>query len=233
MSCLEAVGLVKYYGSFKALDGVSFEVECGGAAALLGPNGAGKSTTLRILAGLLRPDAGRAYVYGYPAGSDEARRALGYLPEDPEPYLALSVRENLEYVAALRGVSDWSWVDELVEALELKRYLRHKASAISRGIRQRLAIAMALVHKPKVALLDEPLNYLDIPAQEVVVSLLESLKSTLLVSTHILSVAERLADEAFILSGGRIVWRGPLAEIPGAREKGLEAAVADMIRRGL
>jgi ABC-type multidrug transport system, ATPase component len=138
----------------------------------------------------------------------------------------------LEYMAALRGVEDWGWVDELVDALELRRFLRYKASSISRGIRQRLAVAMALVHKPRVALLDEPLNYLDVPSQEAVVALLESLGPTVLVSTHILSVAERLADEALIMSGGKIVWRGPLAEVPGAREKGLEAAVAEIIRRG-
>jgi len=119
-----------------------------------------------------------------------------------------------------------------VDALELRRFLRYKASSISRGIRQRLAVAMALVHKPRVALLDEPLNYLDVPSQEAVVALLESLGPTVLVSTHILSVAERLADEALIMSGGKIVWRGPLAEVPGAREKGLEAAVAEIIRRG-
>ena len=216
----------------RALDGVTFEVPCGGATALLGPNGAGKSTTLKILAGLLKPDGGWASVGGLEAGSEGARRISGYLPEDPEPYLALTVRENLEYMAALRGVEDWSWVDELVDALELRRFLRYKASSISRGIRQRLAVAMALVHKPRVALLDEPLNYLDVPSQEAVVALLKSLGPTVLVSTHILSVAERLADEALIMSGGKIVWRGPLAEVPGARERGLEAAVAEIIKRG-
>ncbi|AEA12988.1 ABC-type multidrug transport system, ATPase component [Thermoproteus uzoniensis 768-20] len=232
MDCIAASGLVKSYGDLRALDGVTFGVPCGGAAALLGPNGAGKSTTLKILAGLLKPDGGRASVGGFEAGSEDARRISGYLPEDPEPYLALTVRENLEYMAALRGVEDWGWVDELVEALELRRYLRYKASSISRGIRQRLAVAMALVHKPQVALLDEPLNYLDVPSQEAVVSLLESLRPTVLVSTHILSVAGRLADEVLIMSGGKIVWRGPLAEVPGARERGLEAAVAEIIRRG-
>lgn len=232
VACISAKGLVKRYGEMTALDGVSFEVACGSAAALLGPNGAGKSTTLKILAGLLKPDGGKAYLGGFEAGSDEAKRISGYLPEDPEPYLALTVRENLEYAAALRGVSDWSWVDELVDVLELRRFLRYRASYISRGIRQRLAIAMALVHKPKVLLLDEPLNYLDIPAQETVVSLLDSLDATMLVSTHILSVAGRLADEVLVISGGRIVWSGALEEVPGAREKGLELAVAELIRGG-
>jgi ABC-2 type transport system ATP-binding protein len=235
--CIAAEGLRQRFGGVVALDGVSFEVPCGGAVALLGPNGAGKSTLLRILAGLLRPDAGVARLCGYDVQRQprEAKACMGYLPDDPSPFLDLSVRENLEYVAALRGL-DGSAVDWAIEALGLGDIEDRLASSLSRGMRQRLALALAIMHRPRVLLLDEPLNYLDIPAQESVIKLLREMNAagtTILVSTHIMSIAERLAREVLVINRGRIVWRGALKELKAAaRDAGerIEEVVARLMR---
>ncbi|MGC8583398.1 MAG: ABC transporter ATP-binding protein [Thermoproteus sp.] len=235
--CISAEGLKKRYGRTVALDGVSFEVPCGGAAALLGPNGAGKSTTLRILAGLLKPDEGSAKICGYDVQRQpkEAKACMGFLPEDAVPFLNLTVRENLEYVAALRGIDD-SAVDWAIKALGLEELEGKLASSLSRGNRQRLALALAIVHRPRVLLLDEPLNYLDIPAQESVIKMLKEMNAAgaaLLVSTHIMAIAERLAKDVFVINRGRIVWRGTMEELKAmAQDAGerIEEVVARLMR---
>ncbi len=215
--CITVNGLTKRFGNVTALNGVSFEVKCGESVALLGPNGAGKTTTLRILAGLLKPDSGRALICGFDVQRQarEAKACIGYLPEDAVPFLNLTVKENLQYVAALRGLRD-SAVDEAIRLLGLEDLADRVAGSLSRGNRQRLAIALAIMHKPKVLLLDEPLNYLDIPAQETAIKLLKELNangSTILVSTHIMSVAERLASGVIVINRGVIVWRGEMSEL--------------------
>ena len=215
--CIVVKGLVKRFGSVVALSGISFDVRCGESVALLGPNGAGKSTTLRILAGSLRPDAGNAFVCGFDVQRQvrEVKACIGYLPEDAVPFLNLSVRENLEYVAVLRGLND-SVVDEAIKLLGLEDLADRRAATLSRGNRQRLAIALAIMHRPRVLLLDEPLNYLDIPTQEAVIKLLRDLNAsgaTILVSTHVMSVAERLASRAIMINRGSIVWQGSMNEL--------------------
>jgi ABC-2 type transport system ATP-binding protein len=235
--CISAESLRKRYGRTVALDGVSFEVPCGGAVALLGPNGAGKSTTLRILAGLLKPDEGSAKICGYDVQRQpkEAKACTGFLPEDAVPFLNLTVRENLEYVAALRGIDD-SAVDWAIKALGLEELEGKLASSLSRGNRQRLALALAIVHRPRVLLLDEPLNYLDIPAQESVIKMLKEMNAAgaaLLVSTHIMAIAERLAKDVFVINRGRIVWRGTMEELKAMAQvagERIEEVVARLMR---
>ena len=220
--------MVKRYGEVTALDGVSFTINCGEKVALLGPNGAGKSTILKLLAGLLKPDIGEVLVRGLDPFSIEARKLIGYLPEDPSPYLILTVRENLEYIASLRGVGK-DKVDKLLDFLELKQYENSRAAFLSRGNRQRLALALALIHDPEILLLDEPLNYLDIPTQQKVISLLKSMNSTMLISTHIMSIAEKLANRVVILSNGRVVWQGDLAELKKSGGGEIESIVARLM----
>ncbi|MGC8543934.1 MAG: ABC transporter ATP-binding protein [Vulcanisaeta sp.] len=235
--CITASGLVKRFGNVTALNGISFEVKCGDTVALLGPNGAGKSTTLRILAGLLKPDAGSAYVCGFDVQRQpkEAKACIGYLPEDAVPFLNLTVRENLLYVAALRDLSD-SVVDEAIKLLGLEDLADRLAGSLSRGNRQRLAIALAIMHRPRVLLLDEPLNYLDIPTQEAVIKLFRELNasgSTLLVSTHIMSIAERLTSRVIVINKGVIVWQGAmdeLKEIAASAGERIEEVVARLMR---
>lgn len=207
-------GVRKAYGSTVALDGLSIEIPAGEKFALIGPNGAGKSTTLKLLVGLLRQDAGTISIMGHPPTSMEAKKMLGYLPEDASPYATLSVRENLEYVGALRGVERLrDRIDEMLSELTLAEYERSKVGKLSRGNRQKLAVALALIHQPRVVLLDEPLNYLDIPTQERVVQMLDRLNATILVSTHIMSIAERLTDGAIVIARGRKVWSGSMGEL--------------------
>jgi ABC-2 type transport system ATP-binding protein len=158
--CISLDHVTKSYGPVQALGDLSFEIPVRGRFALLGPNGAGKSTTLKLLVGSLRPDSGIVKILGNVPESREAKAAVGYLPEDALPYRMLSVRENLEYIGALRGVSDLKdRVDYLLDELDLRQYERSNVGRLSRGNTQKLAIALALVHSPKVLLLDEPLNY--------------------------------------------------------------------------
>jgi ABC-2 type transport system ATP-binding protein len=230
---IEVNGVVKSYGPVVALKGLSFELTSGEKCALLGPNGAGKSTTLKLLVGLLKPDRGEVKVGGLDPSSTEARKILGYLPEDASPYRTLSVRENLEYVGALRKVENLKErVDGLLDTLTLREYERAKVGRLSRGNAQKLALALSIIHSPKILLLDEPLNYLDIPTQENVISLLNEEKNcTQLVSTHIMSVAGRLTDHVIMISRGVMVWTGVISDLKkmGAENEPIEKIVARML----
>ncbi|MCY0859747.1 MAG: ABC transporter ATP-binding protein [Sulfolobaceae archaeon] len=212
--CIVVRNVVKKYDNLVALNNLSFTIPCGGRYALLGPNGAGKSTTLKILAGLLKPDYGEVYIMGHKPGSVEVKRVMGFLPEDPLPYPNLTVRENLEFIASLRGIPNVKdKVEELMELLDLKEYEKVLTGKLSRGNRQKLSIALAIMHEPKIVLLDEPLNYLDIPSQEKVISLLKKMNSTFLISTHIMSIATRLTDHVIVIAKGTMVWEGTIEEL--------------------
>src|SRR5437879_7774378 len=191
-ACIEAKFVTKSYGRTVALDDVSFSIPCGERYALLRPNGAGKSTTLKLLVGLLKPDTGTISINGYEPFSSEAKSILGYLPEDATPYRTLSVRENLEYIAALRGVKDVrEATDRFLNDLSLREYERAKVGKLSSGKMQKLAIALALIQKQRQVQLDDPYIILDIPTQERIFKMLKSLNSTQIVSTHIMSIATR------------------------------------------
>lgn len=213
-NCISFFEVTKMYGRNIALNKLSFNIPCGQKVALLGPNGAGKSTTLKLLAGLLIPDSGSVSIMGFDPSSVAVKKFLGYLPEDASPYLTLSVRENLEYIGSLRGVPDVEdKVDALLEDLSLRDNERAKVSKLSRGNRQKLSVALSIIHDPKVVLLDEPLNYLDIPTQQKVVSMLEKLDATFLVSTHVMAIAEKLTDSAIVITRGTKVWSGTMTEL--------------------
>jgi ABC-2 type transport system ATP-binding protein len=231
-SCIEVQYVTKAYGKTIALDDVSFSIPCGERYALLGPNGAGKSTTLRLLVGLLKPDTGTIKINNHEPFSPEAKSVLGYLPEDATPYRTLSVRENLEYIAALRGVTDaGATTDRFLDELSLREYERAKVGKLSRGNMQKLSIALALVHNPKIVLLDEPLNYLDIPTQERVFKMLKSLDSTQIVSTHIMSIATRLTDKVLMITRGKIVWNGTIDALKAMEvgDEPIESVVARLM----
>lgn len=224
--------MTKSYGKTVALNDVSFSIPCGERYALLGPNGAGKSTTLRLLVGLLKPDTGEIKIDGHDPFSQEAKSVVGYLPEDASPYRTLSVRENLEYIAALRGVKDVSGAtSKFLDGIGLHEFEKAKVGKLSRGNMQKLSIAMALIHNPKIVLMDEPLNYLDIPTQEWVFKMLKSLDSTQIVSTHIMSIATRLTDHVIMISRGRLIWNGTINELRalGHEEEPIESVVARLM----
>lgn len=212
--CISVDNVTKSYGKTPALSGLSFRIPCGEKFSLIGPNGAGKSTTLKLLVGLLVPDSGSVSIDGIDPITKPAKKLIGYLPEDASPYNTLSVRENLEYIGAIREVQDLSErVDQLIYEMGLSEYERSKVSKLSRGNRQKLAVALAVIHKPDILLLDEPLNYLDIPTQEKTISIFDRLNATVLVSTHIMSIAERLTNGAIVISRGKTIWDGSMVEL--------------------
>ncbi len=205
---IEVSGLVKRYGSVTAIEGVTFSVGSGEVFGLLGPNGAGKTTTMRIICCVIPPDAGSVVVAGVDALRDpsRAKQSIGYLPEVPSVYSRLTVRENLEFFARLYGVPGGEAeprVSRLLRFFSLEERADQLASRLSKGLRQRLAIARALVHDPPVLLLDEPTSGLDpISAREVrdlVVRVAREEGKTVLLSTHNLFEAEQVCDRVAII----------------------------------
>ncbi|MCH1770394.1 MULTISPECIES: ABC transporter ATP-binding protein [Metallosphaera] len=232
MDCISLTNVVKRFGLTYALNGLSFSIPCGGRYSLLGPNGAGKSTTMKILAGLIRPDSGEVTIKGMPPGSKEVKRILAYLPEDPVPYRILTVRENLEYFASLRGIPNpREKAEEMIDLFDLREYERIQAGKLSRGNQQKLSLALVLLHEPEIVLLDEPLNYLDIPTQERVINILRGMNSTFLVSTHIMSIASRLTDHVIMISRGKVIWAGSISELRalGREDEPIESVVSRMM----
>jgi len=231
-TCIDVKAVSRKFGKTLVLNNLEFRIPWGEKFALLGPNGAGKSTTLKLLTGLLNPDSGEVTIGGVAPSSEEARSIIGYLPEDASPYQMLSVRENLEYIGALRQVKNVSEAtDNLLDFFDLRDYEKAKIGKLSRGTTQKLSLALAIIHKPKILLLDEPLNYLDIPTQEKVITLLNSLNTTQLISTHIMSVANRLTKNIIMLSKGDVLWTGSIDALRklGHEEEPIESIVARMM----
>jgi ABC-2 type transport system ATP-binding protein len=188
------------------------------------------------LVGLLKPDWGEIKIGGYDPLSAEAKRIVGYLPEDASPYRTLSVRENLEYIAALRGVKDpVEAAARYLQDFGLLEYERAKVGKLSRGNMQKLSLALAIIHNPRIVLLDEPLNYLDIPTQERVFKMLKSLDSTQIVSTHIMSIATRLTDKVIMISHGSVIWNGSIDELRHLEQgdETIEAVVSRLMTSGV
>jgi ABC-2 type transport system ATP-binding protein len=212
MSAIRVEGLRKSFGPLQALDGLTFAVEPGTVFGFLGPNGAGKTTTLRILAGLARPDAGLAWIAGERVGPESpARRILGYLPEEPHFFGWMTPTEFLgDYVGGLFGMppaAARTRALELLDLVGLSESRRRRIAGFSRGMRQRLGLAQALINRPGVVLLDEPVSALDPSGRREMLLCIERLKleSTVLMSTHILDDVERVCDTVAIIDHGRLV----------------------------
>ena len=211
-------GLQKRYGSRPALAGLDLSVPTGVVYGFLGPNGAGKTTTMRLLTGLIHPDAGTIEVLGRPFGRGDRHRLfeVGALIESPSFYPYLSARENLRSLAAAGARTSRGRIDELLEMVGLRDRAADKVQTYSLGMKQRLGIAAALLSDPRLLLLDEPSNGLD-PAG--IVAMRETLKGlaamgkTVFVSSHILGEVQQLADVLGIIAGGRLVREGPIAEM--------------------
>jgi ABC-2 type transport system ATP-binding protein len=210
----------QYPGGVLALDGLSMIVPAGSVFGLMGPNGAGKTTCLRLLAGLTRPTAGRAIVSGtvVAANALAVRRGLGYLEQDPRAYRWMTGREQLAMLGRLHGLDGEALSRAVAEALErvdLADAADRRTGTYSGGMRQRLGIAGALVHRPPVIVLDEPASALDPEGRRDVLELIASLRgqTTVLFSTHVLADVERICDRVAILDHGRLVVEGSLAEL--------------------
>jgi ABC-2 type transport system ATP-binding protein len=214
-------GLVKRFGAKTAVDGLSFRVAPGMLYAFLGPNGAGKTTTLRMIAGLIEPDGGTISVAGIDVIAEprRAKAALAYLPDDPVLYGKLTPMEHLEFVAglwALDPVAARRDAQALLERLGLWDRRHEWIETYSRGMKQKVALASALIHKPRLILLDEPLTGLDAGAARLVKDMLaEFLRAggAVILTTHILEVAERLAERIGIIGQGRLLAEGTMAEL--------------------
>ncbi len=238
-TALEIKGLKKSFDR-PAVDGLDLTIRAGEFYTLLGPNGAGKTTTLRIVAGLLRPDAGSVSVWGIDALGDpvEAKRLIAWVSDEPMIYDKLTPMEYLEFVAGLWSIeaaTAEARARELIEWLGLAPHADDRCQGFSRGMRQKVAFAGALVHEPRLLILDEPLTGLDAgSARQVKDVLAERVRGgvTVVMTTHILEVAERMAERIGIIDRGRLIAEGTLDELrhcAGKTETNLEDIFLDLV----
>lgn len=209
------------YGSHVAVDGVSFEAFPGQILGYLGPNGAGKSTTVKVLCGMLPPTAGRVTVHGFDVTAQplEVKRLIGYVPESGALYETLTIEEHLQLVGRLYGMADAEIARRAVDYvnhLDLAAKYTERIGALSKGMRQKVLIAAALLHNPPVLFFDEPLSGLDVNAALLFRELVRSLAragKTVFYCSHVLEVVEQLCDRVIILDRGRVVADGTMAEL--------------------
>jgi gliding motility-associated transport system ATP-binding protein len=235
--------LVKRYGPRPAVRGVSFAIREGEVIGLLGPNGSGKSTILRVLAGYLPPSSGSVSIAGVDVAADSlaARARVGYVPEDAPLYDGMRVREFLHFMAAIKGIARRAARGAVVSAaeqLDLRPVLGVPIGKLSRGYRQRVAIAQALINNPPVLILDEPTNALDAYQVIAIRTLIRSLagRRTVLVASHVLTEIERVASRIMILVDGRLLTTDAMREAGTALRfrlsiAGPEPAVLAALRR--
>ncbi len=224
---IEVKDLVKTYGNVKALDGVTFAVQKGEIVGLLGPNGAGKTTTMRIITGYLRPDNGNAFVAGYDVirYPIEVKRRIGYLPEDNPLYMDMRVVEYLEFIGEARGLYNSRLndaIDRVVQIAGIAEVMKRLIGELSKGYRQRVGLAQALIHDPDILILDEPTSGLD-PSQIVEIrGLIKKLgeEKTVIVSTHILPEVSATSSRVIIINKGKIVAQGTIDELERKAEGG-------------
>ncbi|MGA2821011.1 MAG: ABC transporter ATP-binding protein [Anaerolineales bacterium] len=244
--------LVKNFGDKSAVRDVSFTVQAGEIFGFLGPNGAGKTTTIKMIVGLLRPTSGRVEVAGHDVQREMmlAKAACGYVPDEPNLYLKLSARELLRFVADLYEVDRAQVehrIEELLRLFDLSEAADDLIDSYSHGMRQKTALAVALVHDPKVLVLDEPTVGLDPKSARLIKDILRQLAergAAIFLSTHILEIAERMCDRIGIINRGELVAVGTMGELRalGAGTSSLEdiflnltggaeyAAIAEVLR---
>jgi ABC-2 type transport system ATP-binding protein len=244
---IEARGLTKRYGQVVALDALDLAVPTGSVFGFLGPNGAGKTTTIRLLTGLGRPTSGTAAVAGIPVGDGdlELARHIGYLGQEPRFYGWMTGRELLDLTGRSYGLSGTALrarTDEVLAIVGLEDAARRRIGGYSGGMRQRLGVGQAILPRPTVIFLDEPVSALDPAGRRDVLELIGSLRgsATILMSTHILNDVERICDRVAILDHGRLVTEGPMDELLARHarpvfeldpEPGQDAAVEALLGR--
>jgi ABC-2 type transport system ATP-binding protein len=217
---IEAVGLSKYYGVFAACRDISFEIKQGEIVAFLGPNGAGKSTTMKLLTGYLAPSEGSARIAGHNMATDRIAGStrLGYLPENGPLYPDMTPHSILEFFAEARGMEaarKQARIDAVVELCMLSSVIHRPISKLSKGFRQRVGMAQALLHEPDVLIMDEPTAGLD-PNQ--IVEVRKTLRrigeqKTILLSTHILQEVDAMAQRVILINEGSLVYDGPSRDL--------------------
>ncbi len=216
LAALQAVDLAKSYGTVEAVKGISFTLERGRSLAMVGPDGAGKTTTMRMLCGLLRPDRGSVRIFGAEPRQDDAKRRIGYLSQRFSLYADLSIDENIAFFAQIHGVGDFkNRRNRLLDVTALTRFRKRPAGKLSGGMKQKLALACALVHEPEILLLDEPTTGVDPIARREFWEILGGLLGqgmSLVVTTPYMDEAERCAEVALV-SRGSVLAAGTPGEL--------------------
>jgi len=231
---IEVEGLTKYYGDIRGIEDVSFKIKEGEIVGFLGPNGSGKTTTMRILTCYMPATSGKAKVAGFDVESQsmEVRKRIGYLPEHPPLYNDLTVRSYLGFVGRLRGIGRRdisSAIERVVEICGLEEVINRPIGQLSKGFRQRVGIAQALIHNPPVLVLDEPTIGLDPKQNAEIRSLIKSLAGshTIILSTHILPEVTLTCERVIIIHQGKIVADSRLEEL--TRGQDLEQAFLKLV----
>lgn len=238
---LQTRSLAKSFGGRRAVDGLFLDVRAGETYALLGPNGAGKTTALKMITGLLEPDAGEISIFGIDARAapQEAKRIMAWLPDEPLIYERLTPWEHLDFVAGLWGLPPREAegrAEALLRRLDLWEVRHERCGGFSRGMKQKTVLAAALLHEPRLLLLDEPLTGLDALVAREVKDILRELTlegASLVLTTHILEVAERMADRIGIIQQGRLLAEGSLDDLraqAGRRGASLEDVFVALTR---
>ena len=214
---LEVKNLKKCFGDFQAVKGVSFSVKEGEVLGFLGPNGAGKSTTMRMITGFLPPTSGTAVLNGHDVLTDPiaAKRDLGYLPESAPSYRAMTVRDYLKFVAEIRGKGE-AEVDEALKLAKLEDKAGQTIETLSKGYRQRTAFAAAIIHDPKVLIMDEPTDGLDPNQKYTVREMIKDMAKkgkAIIISTHILEEVDAVCSKVVVISDGEVKFDGTPAEL--------------------
>jgi ABC-2 type transport system ATP-binding protein len=220
---IEVDGLQKLYGDFPAVQGLSFRVGPGEVLGLVGPNGAGKTTTIRSIAGIIIPTSGRIRIAGHDLSSDPvaAKSALAFIPDEPHLFEYLTVEEHLRFVARLYRLGDVDGhIPGILEELDLSDKRRALPGELSRGMKQKLAIACGLLHNPKALLLDEPLTGLDpvgIRRMKTTIMRRAAGGAAVILSSHLLHLVEEICSRVLVMQRGRVVAFGTIAEILAGR----------------
>ena len=215
---VDVKGLSRSFGPLQAVSNLSFEVRSGELLGFLGPNGAGKTTTMRMICGLIRPDAGAVRICGHALGGLEARRQIGYLPEGAPSYTEMVPRQFLQFIARVRGLrgdAARKALAQVVEQLELARVMEQPIATLSQGFRRRVALAQAIIHQPRVLILDEPTEGLDPNQKRQVRQLFTRLAEdrAIIISTHVLEEVMAICTRVVVVSAGRLVADGSTAQL--------------------
>jgi ABC-2 type transport system ATP-binding protein len=227
MTAVEIQNLVKSFGDLVAVNDVSLEVREGEIYALLGPNGAGKTTTIKMLMGLLDPDSGSAKVFGVNSKEKpvEVKHLVGYVPEEQQLYDSLTPRELFNFIASIRRLPPESItkrMKEFVKALDFEQYYDNMIVTLSQGNKQKTMLIAALLHRPKLLILDEPFSSLDVRAAKImkdIVKIHVENGGAALLSTHVMEVAEGLCDRVGIIDEGKLIAEGTLDELRSKSER--------------
>ena len=231
---IEVKNITKIYGNQKALNDISFKVEEGEIIGFLGPNGAGKSTLMKILTGYLKASEGVALVNDFNVFSEtiDSQRQIGYLPEHNPLYLDMYIKEYLLFNAAIHKIEKQE-VDKIIDRVGLRQEAHKKISELSKGYRQRVGLAAALLHNPKVLILDEPTTGLDPISLIRLKELIQSEKAkgkTILITSHIMSFVEEISDEIVFLLEGEIYFKGTIDELKNkTNQPDFEHAIASIL----